>query len=204
MLSLLGDDAMVWGSNLIRDHRWFLIGLLVLFAVMTISLYLVANVGFKVCVPADKIEIDKYQKTIAALDSVADISIKLCTALVGFGAALLIGLKSGVGLTPFVRFAILTASIFFVQSAIYAVFWRMGVAELWLNECLSLISQPRLTARYEAHLYFFLAGLFSLALVVIGAALGQWSNKGGQHATFNSMLLERLVTIWINRSRRPK
>jgi hypothetical protein len=48
----------------------------------------------------------------------------------------------------------------------------MGVAELWLNECFSIVAKPRLTLRYDAHFYFFFTGLLSMALVVFGAALG--------------------------------
>ena len=142
------------------------------FAASCILFLLVLNaLPFKVCVPVEPGEVDRYQKAIAALDSIVDLSIKLSTALVGLGAAILIGLKSGVRLTPAVRSLILVSAICFLQSALYAVWWRMGVAELWLNECLALISEPRLTAKYAMHFYFFIAGLIALAIIILGAVL---------------------------------
>jgi hypothetical protein len=41
---------------------------------------------------------DVYQKMIASLDGIVDLGLKLSTSLVGVGAALLIGLKSGLTL----------------------------------------------------------------------------------------------------------
>jgi hypothetical protein len=126
---------------------------------------------FKVCVPVDAAEIDRYQKTISALDGIVDLSVKIGTALVGLGAALLIGLKSGVSLTPFSRILVLVSAVCFTQSALYAVWWRMGVAEIWLNECLGLISEPRLTIRYSMHFYSFMLGLLLLGAIVVEATL---------------------------------
>lgn len=39
-----------------------------------------------------------YVKMFSALDSIVDLDIKLATTLTGFGAAILLGLKSGVAL----------------------------------------------------------------------------------------------------------
>jgi hypothetical protein len=127
----------------------------------------VAGGSFTVCTPQDSNE--NMVKTIAALDGIVDLSIKLSTSLVGLGAALLVGWKTGLKLTFPIKIIIIIAALLMVQSALYAVWWRFGVAELWLNECLELVAQPRLDRRYQAHFYFFLAGLVSLGALVIGA-----------------------------------
>ena len=157
----------------VQENYWFFATVALLLVTSAVVYWNVAGPGFKVCaVPNKATDVSNYQKTISALDSVVDLSIRLSTALAGFGAAALIGLKSGIKLSTAVRLFILIATICFVQSALYAVWWRMGVAELWLNECLSIIAEPRLTLRYDAHFYFFFAGLFSMAFIMFGAALG--------------------------------
>jgi hypothetical protein len=157
----------------VRENYWLFTTVALLLVITVVAYWNVAGPGFKACAVPDKVaDAANYQKTISALDGVVDLSIKLSTALAGFGAAALIGLKSGIKLSPAVRLFILVATICFVQSALYAVWWRMGVAELWLNDCLSIIAEPRLTLRYDAHFYFFSAGLCSMALIIFGAAIG--------------------------------
>jgi hypothetical protein len=171
-------------GDIVHAHRraglGFAVTLLFIIAVVSVGLglHVVSSASFKVCVPIEASDFDRFEKTISSLDSVVDLSIKLCTTLIGLGAALLIGLKSGVHLTLRIRLFILVAAIFFIQSVFYAVLWRMGVAELWLNECLRLIAAPRLTSRYDAHLYTLLAGLVFLGLI-IPAAMFSRDNVGG-------------------------
>jgi hypothetical protein len=126
---------------------------------------------------------ESYQKTIAALDGIADLGLKLSTSLVGFGAALLIGLKGGLSLTAPVRTFLLISMLMFTQSALYAVWWRIGIAESWLNDCLNLVVEDHMQRRYQAHLWFFVLGLASLGALVFVASLarrGEVSQKGGQ------------------------
>ncbi len=135
--------------------------------------WFVWNASFGACVRGSVGE--SYQKTISALDGTVDLGLKLSTTLVGFGAALLIGIKDSVRMTPTLRVLVLVSTLLFAQSALYGVWWRLGVAESWLNECLNIVTEPRLKERYLAHFYFFLAGLFSLGLVVIVAS---WPRTG--------------------------
>ena len=121
-----------------------------------------------------------YQKTIAALDAIVELSVKLSTTLIGLGAALLIGLKTGLRFTPVTKLITITAVLFFAQSALYAVLWRLGVAELWLNKCLELVSQDILTRPYQAHFGFFLAGLLALGALVVIAAFGVRESGSGE------------------------
>lgn len=132
----------------------------------SLGLFIWTSLGsFGACVVGDLNE--NFQKTIAALDGIADLGLKLSTSLVGFGAALLIGIKTGVSLTTPVRTALLVSMLMFVQSALYAVWWRFGIATSWLNKCLNMVAEDFMQRRYEAHLIFFLLGLISLGALVI-------------------------------------
>jgi hypothetical protein len=155
-----------------RQHTIWIVGVLVgLLCLSALAYSWVAAGSFRVCTPQDAE--DSFVKTIAALDSIVDLSIKLSTTLVGLGAALLIGLKSGLRLTFPIKVIVIIATLLLIQSALYAVWWRFGVAELWLNQCLELVDEARLDRRYQAHFYFFLAGLVSLGVLVIGAMFSE-------------------------------
>jgi hypothetical protein len=135
-------------------------------------LYVDSGSPFRVCVPTSGEETTRQQQAIKALDSVADVGIKLATALVGLGAAVLLGFKkSGIVLTTSTRVYILLATICFIEAALYAVLWRLRVAELWFNDCLSLIAEPRLQYRYNAHFVLFLIGLLFLGALIANEAL---------------------------------
>jgi hypothetical protein len=60
--------------------------------------------------------------------------------------------------------------LMFTQSALYAVWWRIGIATSWLNACLNLVTEETMQRRYEAHLWFFILGLISLGALVFVAA----------------------------------
>jgi hypothetical protein len=141
--------------------------LLLLLIVGVAAFWWVAHGSFRVCVEGAFADSD--QKTIATLDGIIDLGLKLSTTLVGVGAAVLIGLKSGLKMTPFVQVLLLVATLLFVQSALYAVWWRLGIAQIWLNQCFGLITAEYLQRRLEAHFGFFFLGLGALGLLVIGA-----------------------------------
>src|SRR5262249_10102679 len=131
-------------------------------ALLSLICYLVVHSGATFVCAVDKpAEKQQFEKTIAAVDSIVDLGIKLSTTLVGLGAALLLGLKSGFRMTLPLRLVVLLATICFAQSALYAIWWRLGIAELWFNDCLNLVIHPRLQYRYLAHFYTFMAGLIS-------------------------------------------
>lgn len=152
----------------------------VLITILVISLGVllwVAHGSFIACVPQEGQTSESFQKTIATLDGILDVGLKLSTTLVGFAAALLIGLKSGQMLTVPIRAALLVSALLFCQSALYAVWWRLGMANNWLNKCPDLVIESFMQRRYEAHLGFFLAGLFSLGALVFVAAFGTRNNE---------------------------
>lgn len=131
------------------------------------------------CVIGDA-KADGIDKAVSALDAVADLSIKLSTALIGLGAAVLIGYKPEVKLSTLSKYLLLISALFFLQSTLYAVWWRMGVAELWLNDCISRISSERFQLRYTAHFIFFALGLTALAGILIASIFARAGTKGGQ------------------------
>jgi hypothetical protein len=152
-----------------RQQTIWIVG--ILFALICLSglaFFWVAEGTFRVCTPQPE---GPYAKTISALNEIVELGLRFSTTLVGLGAALLIGWRPGVQLTFPIKAIILIATLLLVQSALYAVWWRFGVAELWLNDCLELITEPALGRRFQAHFYFFLAGLVSLGVLVIGALL---------------------------------
>jgi hypothetical protein len=154
-----------------RQQTIFIVVLTGLIGLSVLAYLWVASGSFSVCTPGEPAE--GYAKTIAALDGIVDLGLKLSTTLVGLGAAVLIGWKSGLKLTFPVKILILVATLLLVQSALYAVWWRFGIAELWLNDCIELVAQPQLGRRYQAHFYFFLAGLVSMGALVIGALFSE-------------------------------
>jgi hypothetical protein len=155
-----------------RQQTLWIVGIFIgLIGLSVAAGFWVASGSFSVCTPQESQDI--FAKTIAALDGIVDLGLKLSTTLVGLGAALLIGWKSGLKLTFPIRVIILVATLLLTQSALYAVWWRFGVAELWLNDCLELVAQPMLGRRFQAHFYFFLAGLLSLGVLVIGALFAE-------------------------------
>src|SRR5215813_6895715 len=91
-----------------------------------VAFWFVWNAPLGVCVRGNLA--DNYQKTISALDGTVDLGLKLSTTLVGFGAALLIGIKDSVRMTPALRLLVLVSTLLFAQSALYGVWWRLGVA----------------------------------------------------------------------------
>jgi hypothetical protein len=149
--------------------------LLLITVVVSISVFgWTAYGSFIACVPGQ--ENASIEKTITILDGILDVGLKLSTTLVGFAAAILIGLKSGLSLTTPVRVSLIISTLLFSQSALYAVWWRLGMANNWLNQCPDLVLEPFMQRRFEAHLGFFLAGLFSLGVLVFVAAI---NNRDG-------------------------
>lgn len=147
------------------------IAVICLTLLISAAIFLIVNSGdFPPC-PVDPKFTDTQKSTIASLESVIDLSIKLATALVGFGAAILIGFKSEVKLSPWMRVSITIATILFAQSALYAVWWRLGVSDVYLNECFAIIQSGFMRLRYQWHMYFFMAGLGAVSLIVLEALL---------------------------------
>jgi hypothetical protein len=119
------------------------------------------------------------QKTITTLNDTIDLGIKLSITLVGAGTALLVGLKAGVRLTAWVKTLLLIGILFFGQSAIAGVFWRLRLANSWLNECLNLVTEDIMQRLFMASFAFFLAGLGAALIMVCFAT---WSSTAPEES----------------------
>jgi hypothetical protein len=177
------------GSNQFRSVIQMVMGrtkliwtAIILCAIVSIAVFwwVESSSSFKVTVPTEGEAAKPYEQAIKALDSIADVGIKLATTLVGVGAAVFLGFKTGLILTTRIRILLLLATACFLQSALYAVLWRMSVAELWINNTLDLLSAPRLQYRFEAHFLFFLAGLACLGVLIVTAALAAQEPDPGE------------------------
>lgn len=131
------------------------------------------NQGEFVCVHDTLDKSVGYSQTIAALDGIVDLGIKFSTTLTGIGAAVLLGWREGSTLGARTRLVLLISSSLFVQSALYGVWWRLGIGEAWLNECLNLVTEDVLQLRFTAHIYFFMSGLLSIAILTVMAPVKQ-------------------------------
>jgi hypothetical protein len=131
-----------------------------------------ATSGTFVCV---KGTIDEpLQKTVSTLDGAVELGIKLSISLVAAGAAPLVGFTTGVRLTPWTKSLLLIAVLLFGQSAMAGVWWKLRVANSWMNECLNLVSEDLIQRVFEAAFYFFSAGLICALVMLCVAA---WSRK---------------------------
>ena len=140
---------------------------IILACLLALSLYVlhrVASGSFKVC-PNQPFKNDE-NETIKSLDKIVDLGLKLSTALVGFGAAALIGIRSELKLGLPMRVCVAIATILFAQSILYGVWWRLGVAESYLNSCF-IVASDRLQWRFAAHVYFFMSGIAAIGILVL-------------------------------------
>jgi len=152
-----GTDGKVWSSALIV----LIVGL------SAICFIIVLGGTFDTCSPG-KFTNDQH-KTLAFLDSIVDLGLKLATALVGFGAAVLIGIKPDLKLTLLQRVLIAGATLWFAESALYGIWWRFGLAEVYFNRCFGLVSTTYIHSRFQAHLGTFILGVLWIGILVISA-----------------------------------
>jgi len=67
------------------------------------------------------------------------------------------------------RLLLVIGIVLFAESAFYGVWWRFGIAQIYLLECLSLITDPAIQWRFQAHIYLFMAGLAAVGALVLAA-----------------------------------
>lgn len=110
------------------------------------------------------------QRTVATLDTTIDLGIKLSISLVAVGSAVLLGLKSGIRLTAWIKTVLFTSVVLFGQSAFAGVVWKLKVANGWMNECLNLVAEQQLQRMFNLAYGFFLIGLV-FTLIMVGVAV---------------------------------
>ncbi|MFN3628188.1 MAG: hypothetical protein ACK4S3_09975 [Parvibaculum sp.] len=117
-----------------------------------------------VCVVGEDEEL--FGKTAEFLSGILDLTLALSTSLVSLGAALLIGLHTGIRLTVWTAATLLAALIALAQSAGYGVLWKLQLANLWFNECYNLIASPDVQWLYQSHFVFLIGGIVAIAVLV--------------------------------------
>jgi hypothetical protein len=127
--------------------------------------YDVLAADFGVCVRG--MSGDYFDKALTALDSNVELGIKLSVGIVGVGGALLLGLKSGIDMRRWMKAILVTALLCFTQSALFGAWWRLGVANGWLNECPNLVREPRMAEIYRSAFTMFILGLATLMVLLI-------------------------------------
>jgi hypothetical protein len=157
------------GSN---NIRWWELGAAAILS--AIALFWALNGDAGICIKGETS--DFLQKMAAALDGTVELGLKLSTALIGGGIAILIGISSGAHMSPRSRTILLIAMLLFGESALLGVWWRLGIANAWFNECLNLISATSMQRLFNGSLYFFLAGLAVALLTILMAATQRGTN----------------------------
>mgnify|MGYP001411116738 CR=1 FL=1 len=122
-----------------------------------------------VCVVAE--DEQRFGKTAEFLSGILDLTLALSTSLVSLGAALLIGLHSGIRLTEWTAAILLAALVALAQSAGYGVLWKLQLANLWFNECYNLIASPDVQWLYQSHFVFLIGGIVAIAVLVAALSL---------------------------------
>jgi len=152
---------------MLQLKRFWPIALLILIGVVSLLFPLLVAKPYGACAVEDATDLQL--KTVSTLNDIVDLGLKISTTLVGFGAAAVIGLKGEVKLGRFMRVMVVISVMLFAQSALYGVWWRFGVAQMYLIECLSMITAPALQWRFQGHVYFFMLGIGAVGVLVLGA-----------------------------------
>lgn len=132
---------------------------------------------------------EQYQKTVEFLDSIVQLGLTLATGLIGLGAALMIGLQGSLRMTPWNVTFLVGSVICLAQAVLYGIWWKIGIANLWFNECWEKIDADFLQYRYSTSYYFFMLGIALISILVVSVALqraGEVSASGGGTDTGNA------------------
>jgi hypothetical protein len=159
---------------------YWLIG--ALFVVSAAGFYYIIRTPPDDCVPPD-VPNQLSEQTMQYLNGVIEFDMTLGTGLIGLGAALLIGLQGNVQITFWRITWIFLAMISLAQSLVYAILWKLAVANLVYNDCWGNISSALVQSRFSGHLYFLLAGVGFMAAMVLLLAYGrltEQSKAGGE------------------------
>lgn len=144
---------------------------------MVIGVY-IWNMSEGTC-PVSKEVDSQLQLAADLLNGVLELNLTIATALVGLGAAVLVGLQWNIRLTSFV-FVLILLSIFALSQAIlYAFLWKIAVANLLFNECLAGLDSDAVQTRYMAHFYAMIVGIGLLAAVVVRISIERLNGSGG-------------------------
>jgi small-conductance mechanosensitive channel len=114
---------------------------------------------------------EQYQKTVEFLDSIIQLGLTLATGLIGLVAALMIGLQGSLRMTPWNVTFLAGSVVCLAQAILYGVWWKVGIANLWFNECWEKIDADFLQYRYSTSYEFFMLGVVLIGILVVLIAL---------------------------------
>ncbi|MBC7312346.1 MAG: hypothetical protein H5U11_07605 [Rhizobium sp.] len=114
---------------------------------------------------------EQYQKTVEFLDSIVELGLTLATGLIGLCAALMIGLQGSVRLIPWNVTFLLASVVCLAQAILYGLWWKVGIANLWFNECWQRIDAGFLQYRYSNSFFLFMVGIVLFSILVGSIAL---------------------------------
>lgn len=123
-------------------------------------------------------EQERYEKTAEFLSGVLDLSLALSTGLVSLGAALLIGLHTGITLTLRGIIILLMSLVAFAESAAYGIFWKIQLANIWFNECYNQIASPHVQDVYQAHFILLMVGILLVSVLIVNISFDRVIGNG--------------------------
>ncbi|RZS88014.1 hypothetical protein EV217_0392 [Phyllobacterium myrsinacearum] len=117
------------------------------------------------------------ENTLAYLNGVVDLSMTIASALVGLGAALLLGIQGNVRLTPWRLTFISLSMACFTQAFWYGIWWKLRMADVMINGCWNKLTSALIQQPYVTHLGFMVAGVIFLAALIIPIGLERIKRK---------------------------
>ena len=106
-----------------------------------------------------KLALGHYSQTIQQL-------LNLSTAVAALGAAVLLGLQTGVRLSHGRSVLVLSSTICFVLCAYFTLLWQSRLGQSLLQGCPQLVTEKFMVVPFNAAAYSFVAGLALIGLVV--------------------------------------
>ena len=110
---------------------------------------------------------DAQKLFVQELTDVAKWSLGLSTGLIGLFASLALGLKEGPKFSSTAWMLLFPVMCCLALSSYFALMWRTGVAEAYLNSCPQLMMSGRVKVRFDLMTYFYLGGLALMAATLL-------------------------------------
>ncbi|MER9524858.1 hypothetical protein NKI96_14910 [Mesorhizobium sp. M0292] len=158
------------------------------FTIILVTVVLFSIMAFVVAAPdapcpAQNQVSDPLKQVVELLNGILDLDITICTGVVGLSAALLLGIQGDIKLKKASLTLLSISIILLVQSILYAIIWRLGLANLWFNDAVSCIAKDPQQTSYKAHFLAMGLGIFFFAVTVVVVAFERAnSSSDGENA----------------------
>jgi hypothetical protein len=142
------------------------IALSIIYVVATSAIFInTSGLDVGICVVDGVTESQK--TTVEFINGLVDLQMSLSTGIVALIIALLVGIQGNIRVTPTVAFVAFWSATSFGISILYGIWWKMHVANLWFNECLTLVGSKLVQAVNEWHFWYMIAGFVLIAGLVL-------------------------------------